>query len=102
MNGGRRPGAGRPKGAICKSTRAILEALSSEGEMPIQYMLRVMRDEEAPDLRRDDMAKTAARYLRPQIAKLPEDAFEEPVVEGPPTESEAPAVAETQVPQAAE
>jgi len=84
MNGGRRPGAGRPKGAISKSTRAILEALDSGGEMPIQYMLRVMRDENAPDLRRDHMAKIAAPYLHPQIANLIDNLVEEPVAESEP------------------
>jgi hypothetical protein len=92
MNGGRRPGAGRPKGAIAKSTYAIIEALQSGGEMPIQYMLRVMRDKEAPSFRRDEMAKMAARYLHPQMASLSEDVFEEAV-----PESEA-----ATVPQAAE
>jgi hypothetical protein len=95
MRGGSRPGGGRPKGAISKSTRAILEALSSGGEMPIQYMLRVMRDAEAPNFRRDDMAKTAARYLHPQIGAITEDVVEEVA------ESEIPPVSEV-LPQAAE
>jgi hypothetical protein len=81
MNGGRRPGAGRPKGAISKSTRAILEALDSGGEMPIQYMLRVMRDANLPSARRDEMAKLAASYLHPKIANLIEDVVAEPVAE---------------------
>ncbi len=103
MNGGRRPGAGRPKGAISKSTRAILEALHSGGEMPIQYMLRVMRDEDAPDLRRDDMAKTAARYLHPQISALPDELIEEAFTESSAVQSEAPAPVEAAaVPDAAE
>ncbi|HEV2669299.1 MAG TPA: hypothetical protein VG324_30555, partial [Blastocatellia bacterium] len=59
-HGGRRNGAGRPKGAISLSTRALLEASISGGETPIAYMLRVMRDENAPDARRDEMAKAAA------------------------------------------
>jgi len=63
MQGGRRNGAGRPRGAITLSTRAVLEAAASGGEMPIAYMLRVMRDENAPDARRDDMARSAAAYL---------------------------------------
>ena len=98
MNGGRRPGAGRPKGAVSLSTRAIFEAMASGGEMPIQYMLRVMRDPNAPSLRRDEMAKMAAKYLHPQITQIAEDAIEEPVAE-----SEAASVPEiTVVPQAAE
>src|SRR5258706_8258736 len=100
MNGGKRPGAGRPKGAISKSTRAILEMLATGDELPIQYMLRVMRDEDAPDLRRDDMAKTAARYLHPQLGSLSEDVVEEAAAEV--AENEAVPVAEAPVLQAAE
>ncbi len=36
--------------------------------MPLDYMLRVMRDESADPDRRDDMAKTAAPYLHGKIA----------------------------------
>jgi len=74
--GGKRTRAGRPKGGISLSTRAILESMNSGGEMPIAYMLRVMRNEKAPDLRRDEMAKAAAAYLHPRIAALPEDPEE--------------------------
>ncbi|HYM19163.1 MAG TPA: hypothetical protein VEU06_11410 [Micropepsaceae bacterium] len=69
--GGSRPGAGRPKGSISRSTLAILEAANSGGEMPIEYMLRVMRDEDAPDARRDLMARLAGAYLHSRIAALP-------------------------------
>lgn len=36
---------------------------SSTGDMPLDYMLKVMRDDEADAKRRDDMAKIAARYI---------------------------------------
>jgi len=51
--GGKRPGAGRPPGAISKSTRAILEAAAAGGETPLEYMLRIMRDPREPAARRD-------------------------------------------------
>jgi hypothetical protein len=70
--GGKRNGAGRPKGAIALSTRAIIEAAESGGEMPIAYMLRVMRDENAPSARRDRMARAAARYLHSQVSSIVE------------------------------
>ena len=69
--GGKRPGAGRPKGAISKSTLAMLEAAAEGGEMPIEYMLRVMRDPGTWSLRRDKMALAAATYLHQRIATLP-------------------------------
>ena len=65
--GGKRPGAGRPRGAISKSTRAILEAMAAGGEMPIEYTLRIMRDPREPAARRDEMAKAAAPYLHPKM-----------------------------------
>lgn len=46
--GGDRPGAGRPKGAKNKKTRALQEAIESSGETPLQFMLRVMRGEACP------------------------------------------------------
>ncbi len=93
--GGKRPGAGRPKGAITLSTRAILEFAHSGGELPIEYMLRVMRDDNAPDLRRDDMARIAAPYLHSRVTVLPEDDEEEAepeaTLESEPAEAHAPA-----------
>src|SRR5215470_9794302 len=79
--GGKRPGAGRPRGAISKSTRAILEAAAAHGEMPLDYMLRVMRDPDAPAARRDEMAKAAAPYLHARLQPAPDAALDEgPVV----------------------
>jgi len=80
MRGGSRPGAGRPKGAISKSTFALLESAAAGGETPVQYMLRVMRDENAPNFRRDEMAKLAAPYLHPKLTWVGDDVEEEPVV----------------------
>jgi hypothetical protein len=77
MHGGRRNGAGRPKGATSFRTRALFEAAASGGEMPIAYMLRVMRDDTAPDLRRDAMAKAAAAYLYSKLSLVQDDEPEE-------------------------
>ena len=74
--GGRRAGAGRPKGAITLSTRAIIEAAQSGGEMPIAYMLRVMRDETVPDARRDRMARAAAAYLHSKLSMIEDEKDE--------------------------
>ena len=38
-------------------------AIAASGETPLEYMLRIMRDEAAKSTRRDDMAKAAARQL---------------------------------------
>ena len=92
MHGGTRNGAGRPKGARNQRTLAMLEAAASGGEMPIPYMLRVMRDENAPDRRRDDMAKAAAAYLHCKLSSIEEEdeGNTEPVQEEESAESAHP------------
>jgi hypothetical protein len=77
MHGGKRNGAGRPKGAISLRTRAFLEAAASGGELPLAYMLRVMRDEDATSGRRDRMARAAAPYLYPRLSSLREEDAED-------------------------
>lgn len=60
--GGRRAGAGRPKGA----TKVKAVAVQSEApavEEPLAYLLRVMRDPAVEDRRRDWAASTAAAYI---------------------------------------
>jgi hypothetical protein len=44
---------GRPVGSRNKRTRAVLEAAEAGGELPLDYMLRVMRDSKVPDSRRE-------------------------------------------------
>ena len=66
--GGARPGAGRPKGVPNKRTVAMVEAAAAAGELPLDYMLRVMRDESVDTERRDAMARTAAPYLHSRLS----------------------------------
>ncbi len=61
---------GRPKGSRNKRTRAAIEAATVGGELPLDYMLRVMRDPSVPTKRRDEMAKAAAPFLHPRLAAL--------------------------------
>ena len=68
MRGGKRPGAGRPKGAATQRTREIADRVAAEGVLPLEYMLGVMRDPAAEPSRRDDMAKAAAPYLHPRLS----------------------------------
>ena len=42
----------------------------SEGEMPLDYMIRVMRDPTTEPHRRDAAAKAAAPNLHPQLAAI--------------------------------
>lgn len=66
--GGRREGAGRKPGTPNKSTSELREALSASGELPVEYMLRVMRDKSEENDRRDRMAVAAAPYLHAKLA----------------------------------
>ena len=68
MKGGKREGAGRPKGAKNKSTEERMAALLEGGETPLEYMLRVLRDPATEHKRRDDMARGAAPYIHPRLA----------------------------------
>ena len=66
MPGERR--GGRQKGTPNKRTAAQIEAAKAgAGELPLDYMLRVMRDEAADIERRDAMARTAAPYLHSRL-----------------------------------
>ena len=69
--GGVRPGAGRKKGSLNRATAAARAAAAKTGEMPLEYMLRIMRDPKASNTRRDEMARTAAPYLHPKLVATP-------------------------------
>lgn len=72
--GGARPGAGRPrkeagKAPVIKNEAAANRPRKSLGGMtPLEYMLSVMNDDEADDLRRDRMAQSAAPYVHARAA----------------------------------
>ena len=61
---------GRKKGVKNKIQTARIEALSQKGEMPLDYMLRVLRDPETESARRDDMAKAAAPYTHARLSAM--------------------------------
>lgn len=68
--GGKREGAGRKVGALTIKTREVADKAAASGLTPLEYMLTVMRDEEAERTRRDDMAKAAAPYMHPKLAAV--------------------------------
>lgn len=67
--GGKRPGAGRPKGAKQLVTEEAIKR-AGDGETPLEYMLRVMRDEKGEVERRDRMAVGAAPYMHAKLANI--------------------------------
>jgi len=66
---GRKTG-GRTKGTPNRATARRESEIAQSGITPLQYMLKVMRDEEADKERRDDMAKAAAPYVHPKLASM--------------------------------
>lgn len=77
MKRGKKPGSpktgGRKKGSRNKVNRAeeLRKAAAAGGQTPLEFMLDVMRDDEATMEFRCDMAKAAAPYLHARRA--PED-----------------------------
>lgn len=61
-------GAGRKRGVGNKSSEDIRRKAAETGETPLEYMLRIMRDEKTETTRRDDMAKAAAPYVHAKLA----------------------------------
>jgi hypothetical protein len=72
-HGGSRPGAGRPLGSVNKLAKDALERAAAEGILPLDYLLRVMRDEGAEEAKRIDAAKAAAPYCHPRRAPVDSD-----------------------------
>lgn len=65
--GGKRLGSGRPKGAANKKTREIAEAVVKEGITPLEYFMKILRDEAMPSDARFAAAKEAAPYIHPRL-----------------------------------
>lgn len=72
--GGKRPGAGRKRGSQNKLTAAIRAKIEASGEVPLDHMLAVMRDESEPTERRDRMAIAAAPFCHPKLQAVQVDA----------------------------
>jgi hypothetical protein len=69
MAKGRKTG-GRQKGTPNKRTQEVVAKIEASGLTPLDYMLKVMRDEnELPDVRLD-AAKAAAPYVHPRLATI--------------------------------
>jgi hypothetical protein len=75
--GGNRPGSGRKKGVPNRRTREMFEIASATGELPLEYMLRVIRNGRASPKRRDDMARAAAPFCHARLtAKETQECYQ--------------------------
>ena len=63
-HGGKRPGAGRPKGAASRANEEVRQEAAASG------LLRIMRDPSQPVGRRDDMAKAAASFCHSRLSSV--------------------------------
>ena len=68
--GGKRKGAGRPKGSRNKKTEEQTAAILDSGLTPLDYLLSVMRDESVPRDDRVDAAHKAAPYVHAKLASV--------------------------------
>ena len=75
--GGKRPGAGRPVSKLTKLKQIVTREIASTGELPLEYMLRVMRDRTVDHERRDWAAKECAPYCHAKLSPKPEKDGEE-------------------------
>ena len=66
--GGSRPGAGRPKGSVSRRHVDVLAGAASEGLTPVEYMLSLLRDEDAGQEQRAWAAEKAAPFIHPRPA----------------------------------
>jgi len=66
--GGKRAGAGRPKGAAAKIDAEARAAAHASGQTPLEYMLEVMRNPQIDARRRDQMAAAAAPYVHHRLS----------------------------------
>src|SRR4029077_4500460 len=69
-HGGKRPGAGRPKGAASRANDEVRQQAAATGELPLAYMRRIMRNRSQPVGRRDDMAKAAAPFCHSRLSSV--------------------------------
>lgn len=73
MPRGSKPGerrGGRSKGTPNGKTAEKVAAIEASGITPLDYMLRVMRDEGADEKRRDDMARAAAPFVHAKLSAI--------------------------------
>jgi len=70
-NGGRRSGAGRPRGSM--NARSFLHTKSLKEKFPItplEYLLSIVNDRKASSARRDAAARAAAPYVHPRLSAI--------------------------------
>lgn len=68
--GGARAGAGRPAGSVNRRSSEVIAEALADGKTPLEYMLEIMRDENAEEKRRDWAAEKCANFVHPRPAPM--------------------------------
>ena len=68
--GGSRQGAGRKPGSTNRFSKELLARAKTEGDLPIDYLLAVMRDVSQDTRLRIDAAKAAAPYVHQKLSAI--------------------------------
>ena len=68
--GGKREGAGRPKGSANKRTVEKIKAIEESGMTPLDFLTSVYRDLGEEMSRRVDAAKAAAQYVHSKLSTV--------------------------------
>lgn len=68
--GGKREGAGRRAGSATTKTREAANRAANEGLTPLDYMLKLLRDEGQPKEDRMWAAEKAAPYVHAKLASV--------------------------------
>ena len=71
--GGARPNAGRKPGTLNRFNRELLERAIDGGQLPLDYMLEIMRDQSLDTRLRIDAAKAAAPYVHQKLSAISVD-----------------------------
>lgn len=71
--GGARPNAGRTRGTVNRFNRKLLGRANEGGQLPLDYMLEIMRDQFLDTWLRIDAAKAAAPYVRQKLSAISVD-----------------------------
>ena len=72
-HGGARAGAGRKPGTINRFSKDLLDKAAQSGQLPVDYLLEVMRDQSLDTRLRIDAAKAAAPYVHQKLSAISVD-----------------------------
>ena len=71
--GGARPNPGRKPSTLNRFNRELVERAMEGGQLPLDYMLEIMRDQSVDTRLRIDAAKAAAPYVHQKLSAVSVD-----------------------------